>query len=180
MCSRLDGADYGLCIEGCRYDAECRENELCLCDKCVENGCRSDADCSEGSYCSGSSGIFGCNPRECEPLPEPVKCGDESCSYTLISTPLVDTLISACCPPEEPTECGLDVSLFGTSFVPCQVVTQSGVKDSDCPEVNTERYGTFPGCRRSDGQCGADASVIFKDFSPLLSTTTGLGCLLTQ
>jgi hypothetical protein len=177
--------DHGVCLEGCRNNEECAKNERCVCHTCVENGCSSNTDCSEGNYCFGTiddmtNHIFSCYTRECEPLPEPRDCGDESCSAHVLSTVAFDMLLNACCPPDEPTACGLDVSVFGTSFVPCQVVSRSGVKDPDCPEVNAGLYGTFAGCRRSDGRCGVDASIIFKNLSPVPSVTTGLGCLLTR
>ena len=54
------------CVSECQSDADCADDELCLCDAtvnhCVPADCRSDGDCGDGLLCIGfaSSGVFAC------------------------------------------------------------------------------------------------------------------------
>jgi len=58
------------CLSECQSDADCKSNELCLCDAeinhCVPASCHSDAECGPGLLCISSSLGLGRTPFACQ------------------------------------------------------------------------------------------------------------------
>lgn len=74
-CAESPGLDATYCFYGCRIDADCAENEICVCGPdhgvCSRARCVTDADCEPGALCVGlamapGSGCFpsGFQPHE--------------------------------------------------------------------------------------------------------------------
>jgi hypothetical protein len=110
-----------------------------------------------------------------------VTCGRATCEGVVI--PVVNQMLSACCPPDTLNTCGLDVSLLSAIGFdlpePCQARDQPGNSDPSCPNLSQmlEVPGVGPTpidlsgcCRAETGTCGYVADRI-------LVLEPGLGCI---
>jgi len=56
------------CLYGCETDADCGDNQACLClgvfSECIAADCRTDADCGEGSACTLDESDPSCGPSQ--------------------------------------------------------------------------------------------------------------------
>jgi hypothetical protein len=154
------------CTAGCRSNVECDSSSECVCNTCVPRGCHSDADCDDGQYCPSFD--CDCQMKQCEPLPGPVDCGDAECKAVVVRGGFGDSVLAPCCTD---SGCGVDVGGFANSVPACQRLGEPGASDYRCTAV-TGQYGTYPGCRRSDDQCGFDPGGI-------VGTDMAFGCLLS-
>ena len=154
----------GVCSAGCRTDVDCDTATECLCNACVARGCHSDDECPQGSFCPSPCD---CQPKQCEPLPAPVECGGGPCQAAVVRGGFGDSVLGPCCAD---LGCGVDVGGFADSLSTCQRLGEPGTTDALCAARHGQ-FGTYPGCRRSDGQCGFDPGGT-------VGKTMAFGCLL--
>lgn len=151
---------------------------------------KSDPGGSAGSAGSGGSGGAtggtggGTSGGSGGTAPGSKMCGTETCSALQLPFPGAPA-IPACCPPDSENTCGLDttlISAFGPSFEePCQPLDQPGELDPECPGTDSVQVPDaglsvqFPGCCRSNGQCGYLVDEI--RIGGVLPVVFGLGCV---
>jgi hypothetical protein len=125
------------------------------------------APCPNDSTCESRGGWAWC---PYPPPPPDVVCGGENCSQFLASLRL-----NGCCTAEG--RCGGDLSaykdmLHSSSDQLCIELHQAGEIDPTCPTgCVANGFGSFPGCRRTDGSCGIQADTVGGLFA------IGLGCV---
>jgi hypothetical protein len=105
---------------------------------------------------AGASGAAGEGGSGSEPVPDPVRCGRETCKA--VELPNFGA-VAPCCADAEQGLCGLELNVL-LPGMGCQAVTQSGALDKDCPNSTGGLTGgllvpSFRGCcREGTNECG--------------------------